>query len=626
MIEVIIGTFITGALLGFAKKQLSYTVAAIASLLSFILGFKATFSNLTITHTTHLIDSINIGFYLDKTSGLFLMIASISWFAISLFSVDFGERYKQRMSIFINLAMLGMFLLLVSYDMLMLLIGLEVMTISSYMLIAEHGGSYKEAYEFLAFSEISTLSLIIAAAALFASTKSFGLTAQSQSLPFIIFASLGFMIKMDIVPFHTWLKRVYSKAPANASAILSASMTLMGVYGIIRTIQITGYMHGWGIAALILGSISAFWGAIGAAASKELNVLPAYSTIENNGMILALLGLSAIAYSFSAKSTLYEFAFLGAIVIALSHTTAKTLMFLSIGEAKERLQEETIDSVRGIYKSVGKIPALGILTSGLSFGGFPLFLGYIAEWMLLESVFQSYQFTSMLDRITSSAAGILMALAMGFVSFSMIKLIGYSALGYHHNKKALSMPVFAMHLSQLLLTILLIGFGGFASLWFIYLGYPQFVGGLLGVPNGWLILSAKPIFGVVSPAFLMIVILVLFILPFTVYIKTRKTTKRVVSWNGGLKLEENEYFTVNAFSFILEYVLRFIYNMKEIKQNKEAFVVVVDVFDLVYQKLTKLTKKTTYIVSHAIMNGKISFYVFYILAMFIITIVVFSII
>ncbi|WP_025270524.1 proton-conducting transporter transmembrane domain-containing protein [Hippea sp. KM1] len=624
MIEVIIGIFITGALLGFAKKQLSYATAAIASFLSFILGFEAVFLNLAITHVVHFIDGIKIGFYLDKTSGLFLMMASISWFAISLFSIDFGNRYKQRMSIFINLAMLGMFLLLVSYDMLMLFAGLEIMTISSYMLIAEHEGSYKEAYEFLLFGEISTLSLIIATAALYASTKTIALNAQSKSLPFLIFASLGFMVKMDMVPFHTWLKRVYSKAPANASATLSGSMTLMGVYGLVRVMQIIGYTHGWGIAAIVLGSISAFWGAIGAASSRELNVLPAYSTIENNGMILALLGLSAIAYSFSLKSTLHEFAFLGAIVIALSHSIAKTLMFLSIGEAKERLQEETIDGVRGIYKSVGKIPALGILTSGLSFGGFPLFLGYVAEWMLLEAVFQSYQFTSILDRIASSTAGVLMALAMGFASFSMIKLIGYSALGYHHNKKAINMPVFAMHISQLILIILLIGLGVLAPVWFIHIGYPQFVGGLLGVPEGWLILSAKPIFGVVSPAFLLIVILVLFIVPFAIYTKNKKTTKRVVSWNGGLHLKEEEYFTANAFSFILEYILRFIYNMKEIKQNNEAFVVVADVFDSVYQRLSRLTKKTTYTISHIIMNGKVSFYVSYILIMFIITIVVFS--
>ncbi len=624
MIYAVIGLYIFGSLVGFISRKASYAAAIAASVLAFIAGFESKFLGHHLSGQFNFLYNIAVGFNIDSLSGLFLMIASLSWIAVSIFSLDFGNNYRRRMSIFLNLSILGMFLVLSAYDALVFITGWEIMTIASYFLIVEHEGAYKEAFQFLAFSEVSTISLMISFIAMYASGGTFSLTAHSNSVVFLIFASLGFIIKMGIVPFHTWLKEAHSKAPSNVSALLSAPLTLMGVYGLVRVIHMTGYVHIWGIAAIILGSVSAFWGAMEAAAAKGLKVLPAYSTVENNGMILSALGLSAVAYSFSIHSTLYEFAFLTAIVLSIAHTLAKTLLFLSIGQAKEQLNEENIDNVRGIYKSVGKIPALGIVVSGLSFSAFPALLGYVAEWMLLESIFQSYQFSSVLDRIVSSTGGVLLSLAMGFASFAMIKLIGYSALGYHHEKKARPMPTFFMHTAELFLIILIFGISFFASYLFLGLGYSKFVIGALGVPSGWLLSSAQPVFGVISPAFFVLVMAVLFIVPLFIYLKSKRTTKRVVSWNGGLELKKEEYFTANAFSFTIEYILRFIYMTKEIRHNNRAYVVISDVFESFYSSLTTVTKKIAYVISRFIMNGKVYFYVSYILVMFVLIFVIFG--
>ena len=618
MIYLILCLYILGSISGFMGRKISYILAFSASVLSFIAGFEAKFLGYIFLDKFPLLSNIYVGFSIDKLSGLFLMIASISWIAVSVFSIDFGSHYRKRMAIFLNMSIMGMFLILCAYDAIIFLIGWEIMTISSYLLITEHEGSHKEAFQFLSFSEISTVSLIIAFVSLRVSDNSFTLlSVHSNSIPFLIFASLAFAVKMGIVPFHTWLKEAHSRAPSNASALLSAPITLMGVYGIARIISITGYTHTWGIIAIIFGSISAFWGAMEAAVAKGLKVLPAYSTVENNGMILAALGLSAVAYSFSIHSTLYEFAFLTAIILSITHTTAKTLLFLSIGQAKEQLNEESIDNVRGIHRSVGKIPALGIVISGLSFSAFPTLIGYVAEWMLLESIFQSYQFHSVLDRIVSSTGGVFLSLAMGFASFSMVKLIGYSALGYNHGKKAKKIPTFFMHTAEIFLIILIFALSFFASDIFLHLGYSKFVIGALGVPQGWLLASAKPVFGVISPAFFVIVISVLFLIPLAVYLKSRIKTKKVISWNGGLALKEEEYFTASAFSFIIKHILRFVYMTKEVESKNQAYVAVSDIFELFYALIVKLSKKTGYNISRFIMNGKIYIYILYILTMFI---------
>ncbi len=625
MIWAAIFVFLIGTFFGFINRKASYITAFFASLLSFIAGFEAKFSGSVYLAKFHFLLSSCVGINIDKLSGLFIMIASLSWMAVAIFSIDFGSNYRKRMAIFLNLSMLGMLLILTAYDGITFLVGWEIMTIFSYLLITEHTGAYKEAFKFLAFSELSTLALILAFIGLYSSNNSLSLANKgSDSIIFLIFATLAFIIKMGIVPFHTWLKEAHSKAPSNASALLSAPVTLMGVYGLARIISITGYTHIWGVTAIILGSVSAFWGAMEAAAAKELKVLPAYSTVENNGMILAALGLSSLAYSFSPASTLYEFAFLSAVILSITHTIAKTLLFLSIGQAKEQLHEESIDDMRGIHKSVGKIPALGIVISGLSFSAFPTLIGYVAEWMLLESIFQSYQFHSVLDRIVSSTGGVLLSLAMGFASFSMIKLIGYSALGYNHEKKAKPIPTFFMKAAELFLMILIVGFSFFASYLFMGLGYSKFVIGALGVPKGWLLASAKPVFGVISPAFFVIVISGLFLIPFVIYLISKKNTKKVISWNGGLNLKEEEYFSANAFSFIIEYILRFIYLTREVAVNNEAYVVISDVFEKFYARLVRVSEKTSYNISRFVMNGKVYFYVLYILTIFIMIFIIFG--
>ncbi len=622
MIAIAIAGFVVGALCGFVNRKLSYAIAFFASVFAFAAGFDAKIYHALYVYLFPSVFSLKIGIYMDPLGGLFLMIASLSWIAVSIFSIDFGSHYRKRMAVFLNLSLLGMLLILSAYDGFVFLAGWEIMTIASYLLIVEHDGAFKEAFQFLAFSEISTISLILAFIFLYSSTGSIRLIGvHCVSVEFLVFATLAFIIKMGIVPFHTWLKEAHSKAPSNASALLSAPVTLMGVYGLARVISITGYTHAWGLVAIILGSVSAFWGAMEAAASKELKVLPAYSTVENNGMILASLGLAALASSY--HSTLYEFAFLTAVVLSIAHTVSKTLLFLSIGHAKEQLHKETIDEVRGIHRSVGKIPAAGIVVSGLSFSAFPTLIGYVAEWMLLESIFQSYQFTGIFERVASSTGGVLLSLAMGFAAFSMIKLIGYSALGYHHEKKAQPMPVLFMQIAEVFLIVLVFGLSFFATSIFANLGYARFVIGALGVPDGWLIASAKPVFGVISPAFFVVVVSALFVVPFFTYLKRRKNARRVISWNGGLELKEDEYFTANAFSFIIEYILRFVYRTKEIVRGDRASVAISDLFEDAYAFCVRATERMAYHISRFVMNGKVYVYLAYCMAVFLGIFVVF---
>jgi hydrogenase-4 component B len=607
-------------------KKVSYWIAFAGAASSLIAGVFALVREFSSPQFAT-IPGLKVGIGLDGTSGIFLIVASLSFIALSVYSVDFGNLFSRKMAAWFNLSLFGMTLVISAQDSVDFLIGWELMTIGLFLQILERKDSHEEAFQFLAFGEASAMALIIGFASLFLTSGSFsikdGIAAtltHSQAGPFfLVMVTLGFIIKMDIFPFHTWITGAYSKAPSNAAALLSAPLTLMGVYGIVRTVSLAGYSTWWGVTVLSLGAVSAFWGAMQAAAERSLKKLPAYSSVENNGIILTAIGLSAMASAAGTQPMLVlsRFAFLAALFVAFSHTIAKSLLFMSVGHAKESLQEENIDNVRGIWSNVGGTPALGILTSGLSFSAFPPTIGFVGEWMVLEALFQSYKFDGNTERLIAAFAGILIALAIGLAAFSMIKLIGYTALGPDHGKKAHKFPSVKIKAAEIFLILLLILGGVFSPFLIKLLGYSNFLGGLLAVPDPMLIISSNPIFGVVSPTMFIVVVGFLFIVPFLLYHRSAKRSRKVQAWNGGLTLTEDEYFTVPAYSFILEFVLRKLYLTKEIRTGYTAEVTNKDVAEYLFEFLNKLTSKLSYFVGRTIMNGKISLYILYIVIVFV---------
>lgn len=609
--------YILGILFAF-KRETSYALSTIGSLFAAVTGLVGTFYPFTLG-SIYLLPKIYMSMGVDHTSGIFITIAGISWVAISIYSIDYGKLYPKDMGLWLNLSMIGMMVIMMSGDGLTFMTGWEIMTVSSFLLILKHKGSLKEAFEFLAFGELSTVSLMIAFASIFLKNGNFTLFQNCSTTLFLIASTLAFIVKMGIFPFHTWLIGAHAKAPSNVSALLSAPLTLMGVYGIARVLSLSGYSAWWGVVVLSIGAVSASWGAMQAAAERSLKKLPAYSTVENNGIILTAIGLSAMAGAGATEPMmiLSRFAFLAALFVTFSHTMAKTLLFMSVGHAKEALQEEDIDNVRGIWSNVGSMPAAGILTSGLSFSAFPPTIGFVGEWMILEALFQSYKFSGNAERLLAAFAGILIALAIGLASFSMIKLIGYTALGPDHGKKAHQFSSARIKAAEIFLIALLLLAGIFSPYIIKLLGYSNFLGGLLAVPDPLLIVSSNPIFGVVSPTMFVVVVGFLFIVPYLLYHRTGKSSRKVQAWNGGLTLTEDEYFTVPAYSFILEFVLRKLYLTKEVRTGFTAEVTNKDAAEYLYEYLNKFARKLSYFVGRTVMNGRISLYILYIVIVFV---------
>jgi len=611
--------FASGAVLS-SKTRLSYLFSFLGSVSAFLTGCFA-LTQTRVLWSFPLLQHVELSLYIDHLSAIFIIIAAISWMALALYSIDYSKLYpKKRLPLGFNLSLLGMLLILTAHDGITLLMGWEIMTIFAFLMMQGTGKSFEHSYRFLAFGELSTISLLIGFAALYSTVGSLSFDVLHKGSFFVlVLLSLGFIIKMDIVPFHGWMRGIYGEIPDNTAALLSAPVTLMGVYGLERIIPLLPNNQLWDIIIILLGAFSAFWGGLQAAAVDKIRLLPAYSTVENNGMILTAIGFYALAEGSGIQSLHYlaTFAMAASIILVISHTFSKTLLFMSIGHAKEAYNVHTIDQARGVWSGVGRIPAIGIVISALSFSAFPPLIGYAGEWMILETLFQSYRFPSVALAFSSALAGILIALAIGLISFAMIKLIGYTALGYDHGRKSRPIPNRLMHIAEVSLESLIVLGGIGLPLIIMVIGFPQLLTGLLAIPAPLVLASAQPVFGVISPTFIGIIMIVLLIVPVLLFMKNKKKVRKVESWNGGIKLEEAEFFTAPAYSQILEHILRGFYRTRERKSRTRSSISVEDILIWPSEAITRMVRKTGERLSLILMNGKISAYVAYILVLFI---------
>ena len=184
---------------------------------------------------------------------------------------------------------------------------------------------------------------------------------------------IGYAAKSGIFPFHTWLPDAHAKAPSAVSAILSAVLLNVGIYGIIRVYAIVHQTP----AAATLSPMLALFGflTVGIAAlsmlpQKNLKKLIAFSSIENMGILLIGIALST------------PVAIFWVLFHIMAHSLTKASLFFSSGilhrQYRSRLSTDTVDDIRDVFR-FQPLAAWGIIIGGLAIIGTPFFPLFFSE-------------------------------------------------------------------------------------------------------------------------------------------------------------------------------------------------------------------------------------------------------
>ena len=241
-------------------NQLILLVPFIIALFNAVISKKTVYISLIISSVLLMGFAI---FYLGLNPlTFFYLITSIVIIVASWYSIDYDKCNHWLAPLFAS-AVLGIIFVLLSYNSLQFLIGWELMSLSGYLMVGLNKKNHFPAFIFLAFSEISTVFLIAGMAYVYVLTGTFNFVAIPNSLPLTLMA-VGFFTKMGLVPFMIadWLPIADRDAPSNAAAILSALMTLMGVFGLVKFTLLSPSSISLGVILMAIGAFSVFFAAI----------------------------------------------------------------------------------------------------------------------------------------------------------------------------------------------------------------------------------------------------------------------------------------------------------------------------------------------------------------------------
>ncbi len=430
----------------------SFISAAIASIFGIIFSLSVVFGE---TFDLALPGSsfFNFGFSVDRLSAFFILVISVSVFAVSIYSIGYVREYFGKKNIgylgfLYNIFILSMILVVSANNAIMFLIVWELMSVISYFLVVyehEKPETRKAGFIYIVMTHIGTGFILLSFLILAGGSGGFGFEGFRAGGPTMLpmfkdlaflFALIGFGAKAGIVPLHIWLPYAHPAAPSNVSALMSGVMIKTAIYMFIRVFFdfLGAGVLWWGFLVLAAGALSAILGILYAVVEPDIKRMLAFSSIENIGIILMGLGASMIFYA-NGSPALSAIAAIAALYHLFNHSVFKGLLFMGAGSIIFSTHTQNLEKLGGLIK---KMPLMAILflIGVLSISALPPFSGFVSEWLTFQSLLLSFSSGDSLVRIVLPASAAVLALTGALAAFCFLKAFGIGFLALSRSEHA----------------------------------------------------------------------------------------------------------------------------------------------------------------------------------------------
>lgn len=285
----------------------------------------------------------------------------------------------------------------VALDLFLFFVMFEVVLVPMYFLIAGWGyeGRRYAATKFFIYTMAGSALLLVAIVAtavlgspgglpdsnitfdLVALAEGQHLATNTARLCFVAFA-IAFLVKVPVVPLHTWLPDAHTEAPTAGSVVLAAVLLKLGTYGLLRFgLYLFPEASHWAAPVLVtVGVVGVIWGAITAAMQRDLKRLVAYSSVAHMGFIV----LGIFAFSVEAIG--------GGVIQMVNHGISTGALFLLVGMLYERRHTRQINELAGIQSAAPVYAGVFTLIM-LSSIGVPGLNGFVGEFLILIGSFDT---------------------------------------------------------------------------------------------------------------------------------------------------------------------------------------------------------------------------------------------
>ena len=289
----------------------------------------------------------------------------------------------------------SMVLVLLADDAYLFMVAWESMALASYFLVTtDHriGEIRRAGLLYLVIAHIGALAILLAFGVLqlgqwtytFAAMRDNSLSPFWASAAFLL-ALFGFGAKAGFVPLHVWLPEAHPAAPSPVSALMSGVMLKTAIYGLLRvSLDLLSVQQAWwGVVALAMGLLTAFYGVVFAAVQTDMKRLLAYSSIENIGIVLAGVGLTLVFHAYDME-LMAALALAATLFHCLNHALFKSLLFLATGSVLHATAQRSLGKLGGLIRRMPWVAALALVGT-LAIAGLPPLNGFVSEWMLFQA-------------------------------------------------------------------------------------------------------------------------------------------------------------------------------------------------------------------------------------------------
>src|SRR5215472_14816935 len=348
-------------------------------------------------------------FVVDGFARFLKLLALTGSAAAILMSYSYLAAEKQRRfeySVLILLSTTGMLMLISAADLIALYLGLELMSLSLYVVAAIDRSSVRSTEAGLKYFVLGALSsgMLLYGASLvygFTGTVSFAGIAKASSqggvgLIFgLVFLFAGFCFKVSAVPFHMWTPDVYEGAPTPITAFFAAAPKVAGIAMFVRTtvVAFPEITQQWQQIVVFVSIASMALGAFAAIGQKNIKRLMAYSSIGHMGF--ALVGLAA-----GTQQGVHGVLVYMAIYVAM--TLGAFACILSMRRDGQMVEE--IADLAGLARTK---PTMAFFFAMLLFSlaGIPPLAGFFAKFYVFLAAIQAGLFTLAVIGVITSVVG-----------------------------------------------------------------------------------------------------------------------------------------------------------------------------------------------------------------------------
>lgn len=342
-----------------------------------------------------------------------------------ILSLDYMRRegiYRFEYPILIVLSTIGMMMVISANDLIALYLGLELLSLSSYVIAAfdrDNVRSTEAGLKYFVLGALSSGMLLYGASLVYGFTGSVSFPVIASVLQGnvgigaivgLVFIAAGIAFKISAVPFHMWTPDVYEGSPTPVTAFFAAAPKMAGMAMATRVFidAFPGILIQWQQIIVFISIASMALGSFAAIGQRNLKRLMAYSSIGNVGY--ALIGLAAGTPEGVQGVIVYM-----AIYLAMTLGTFAVIL----GMRRGNVMFESIDDLSGLARTH---PALAFCLAMMMFSlaGIPPLAGFFAKFYVFAAAIQA-------NLVTLAVIGVVTSVIGAYYYLRIVKVMYFDA-------------------------------------------------------------------------------------------------------------------------------------------------------------------------------------------------------